>query len=71
MHDNHDKILIPQVLQQYWEARDNEKVGFSMPYYYASDFIVFFENATITSIAQTMRILLQFIENNLKDSIYL
>ena len=70
MHDNHDKILIPQVLQQYWETKDNEKVGFSMPYYYASDFIVFFENATITSIAQTMRILLQFIENNLKDSIY-
>ena len=47
MYDNHDKILIPQVLQQYWETKDNEKVGFSMPYYYASDFIVFLETARI------------------------
>ncbi|WP_104718784.1 phosphotransferase [Helicobacter trogontum] len=73
IYENHDKVLIPRVLHQYWKTTtvgDGNEFGFSMPYYYANDCVTFFENTTIANINQTIHVLSCFVENNIKDSVY-
>lgn len=73
IYKNHSHIIVPQIYKQYWDNKPTEfaKFGFSMPYYYASDFIMFFENSTTTNIIKMLSILLNFIDKNILDSKYI
>ena len=71
IYKDHNHIIVPQVCKQYWDREliECDKFGFSMPYLYASDFIMFFENSAISDVVKVLSILLDFIDTNILESL--
>ncbi|MBZ7970833.1 hypothetical protein H2250_07355 [Campylobacter sp. RM3125] len=60
-------IIIPEIISENWD-NSVRKFGFSMQYFYANDFINFFESNSICYLKDKIRLIISFIEYNIATS---